>query len=174
MPMTWLYLQMVEKKSLKSIMDCLKKYEAWSGQAIKKSNLAIYFSDRITRPRKRAILRATGFVQGSFPFKYLGFPIVTCRLLNRHLEDLLEKIKRKIEGWKARLLSKGARLILLRHVLSSVPVHLLSIIPIPKSTIESLNRTFSSFFGVWKIGNQKRNGWLGKKFANLLRRGELV
>ncbi|KAF5442560.1 hypothetical protein F2P56_035204 [Juglans regia] len=52
------------KKGVKTIMDCLEKYGAWSGQAVNKQQSAIYFSKHITRARRRSSLRTTGFGQG--------------------------------------------------------------------------------------------------------------
>lgn len=73
----------------------------------------------------------TGFTEGQFPFNYLGVPIVDGRLKIIHFDPLLEMVSKKLAGWKNRLLSQGGRLILLRHVLSSMPIHL-SVIQMPK------------------------------------------
>lgn len=63
-----------------------------------------------------------------------------------YLEDLLLRIHKKIEGWKMRFLSLGARLILLKHILSSLPVHLLAVLRALKSIFMSINRLCSTFF----------------------------
>ncbi|XP_042942930.1 uncharacterized protein LOC122277118 [Carya illinoinensis] len=93
---------------------------------------------------------------GEFPCKYLGAPIVDGRLKARHLDYLVAKVQNKLEGWKSRLLSQGGRLILLRHVLSSMPIHLLSVIQKPASVIKKLNSLFSGFFWGDKNGKVKR------------------
>ena len=76
----------------------------------------------------------SGFSMGQFPMKYLGVPIFSGRVKSWYFDDLLFKISKKIEGWKMRYLSAGARLLLIKHVLSSLPVHLLSVLPVPKQT----------------------------------------
>ncbi|KAG2727823.1 hypothetical protein I3760_01G177000 [Carya illinoinensis] len=59
---------------------------------------------------------------------------------------LLECIEKKLTGWKSRLLSQGGRLILLRHVFSSLTIHLLSLTQMPKAVIRKLNGLFANFF----------------------------
>lgn len=52
------------------------------------------------------------------------------------------------------MLSNGARLLLLRHVLANNPIiHLLAIMLVPKKVFSYLNKTFSSsfFFFFWDV-----------------------
>ncbi|KAG6673010.1 hypothetical protein I3842_16G088800 [Carya illinoinensis] len=56
-------------------------------------------------------------------------------------------------GWRSRLLFQGGRLMLLRHVLSSMPIHLLSVLHVPKVVIQKVNYLCASFF--W--GSQDRS-----------------
>lgn len=44
--------------------------------------------------------------------------------INSLLEPLLLKVKKKLASWKATLLSQGGRLILIKHVFSSIPMHI--------------------------------------------------
>ncbi|KAG2705714.1 hypothetical protein I3760_05G069400 [Carya illinoinensis] len=97
-----------------------------------------------------------GFSEGFFPFKYLSVPIVTGRLKASDLDDLLGKVKRKIAGWKMKLLSAGGRTILLRHVLSSMATHLLAVLHVPNVVLLALNRLLSSFFWGDTTGKGKR------------------
>ncbi|XP_042980090.1 uncharacterized protein LOC122310271 [Carya illinoinensis] len=98
-----------------------------------------------------------GIPKGSLPFKYLGVPIVSGRLKVIHFDEFLCKIRDKIGGWHSRLLSNGARLLLLKHVLGSLPIHLLSILQVPKSVLSSISRCFSNFFWGYKDGRPKKH-----------------
>ncbi|XP_042983328.1 uncharacterized protein LOC122312726 [Carya illinoinensis] len=144
------------KASLKAITDVLKTYEQWSGQAVNKNKSHIFFSTQISASRHRALLRFTGFTEGSFPFKYLGVPIITGRLKIPHFDDLIAKVQSKLEGWQARLLSSGAHLTLIKHVLQSILVHSLSILKTPKAVIEKIHRIISTFFWGVKDGKPKK------------------
>lgn len=61
------------------------------------------------------------------------------------MNELVGKIGARIGGWMSRLLSSGVRLLLVKHVLSSIPIHMLSILQAPKSILVSLNRLLSNF-----------------------------
>lgn len=88
----------------------------------------------------------TGFVKGHFPFTYLGVPTVDGKLNTCHFGLLLEKMGKKISGWKSWLLSQGGRLILLQHVLSSMPMHLLLALHVPKLVFKKSQGLFANFF----------------------------
>lgn len=111
-----------------------------------KDKSAIFFLKKLSVQRKGELLQVTGFLEGKFPFTYLGVPIVDGKLKGCHFEPLIQKISKKIEGWKSRLLSQGSRLVLLRHVLSSMTLHLLAILNAPKMVIKKIQGMFASFF----------------------------
>jgi len=96
------------------------------------SKSSIFFSNLISDSRHRELIRVSGFSMGNFPTRYLGVPIFSGRVKSWYFDDLSIKISKKIEGWKMRYLSAGARLLLIKHVFSSLPVHLLSVLPVPK------------------------------------------
>lgn len=75
-------------------------------------------------------MRFIGFVEGKFPVTYLGVPLVLGRLTSRDFDPLVRKIKNKMTRLKLRLLSQGARLVLLRHVLTCMATHLLAILQV--------------------------------------------
>ncbi|KAK3199206.1 hypothetical protein Dsin_022621 [Dipteronia sinensis] len=117
--------------SIRNLANALETYEKWSGQRISKAKSALFPSKYITPASKRGLLRITGFLEGKFPVTYLGEPLVSRKSTSRIMEPLVEKIRKKIAGWKFKLLSQGGRLILLRHVLSSMPIHWMSVINVP-------------------------------------------
>uniref|UniRef100_A0A2N9I908 Reverse transcriptase domain-containing protein n=1 Tax=Fagus sylvatica TaxID=28930 RepID=A0A2N9I908_FAGSY len=81
----------------------------------------------------------------ALPMNYLGLPL-GARYKSKALWDpVLEKMGRKLAGWKKLYLSKGARLTLIKSTVSSLPVYFLSLFPIPASVnrrIERLQREF--------------------------------
>ena len=68
---------------------------------------------------------------------------------------ILEKMEKKLSGWKRLYLSKGGRLMLIKSTLSSLPMYFLSLFTIPKAVaarLESIQRNFlwGSFEGSFK------------------------
>ena len=75
---------------------------------------------------------------GSLPMKYLGMPLGNSFKTASIWNPILEKIERKLSGWKRIYLSKGGRLMLLKSTLSSLPTYYLSLFSIPKSVAARL------------------------------------
>lgn len=82
----------------------------------------------------------------NFSTTYLGAPLFPGRMMACMFEPLVDKILNKIETWKAKLLSQGDQLILLRHVLSRMASHTLTIYLMAKMVVKNINAHLSTFF----------------------------
>ncbi|KEH35150.1 hypothetical protein MTR_3g081050 [Medicago truncatula] len=65
------------------------------------------------------------------PFMYLGLPIGGNPRRFQFWEPIVNRIKSRLSGWNSRFLSFGGRLILLKSVLTSLPVDALSFFKAP-------------------------------------------
>ncbi|XP_042939510.1 uncharacterized protein LOC122274547 [Carya illinoinensis] len=90
-----------------------------------------------------------------------------------HLEDMMNKVRQKISGWKMRLLSSGGKLILLRHVISSMAIHLLAVLQVPQVTISKIHQLMSSFFWGESDGRDKRKWVEWRYICNPVEEGGL-
>ena len=85
------------------------------------------------------------------PMSYLGIP------LGAHFKDasiwnpILERVEKKLFGWKRLYLSKGGRLTLLKSTLSSLPTYYLSLFTIPQHITDRLERIQRNF--LWGSSN---------------------
>lgn len=57
-------------------MKTIERYEKWSRQSINKAKSAMVFSKQINFIHRRGLLRISVFVEGKFPFTYLGVPMI--------------------------------------------------------------------------------------------------
>jgi hypothetical protein len=69
---------------------------------------------------------------GRLPFLYLGLPIYGDPRKIVFWYPLVDRIKRRLSGWKSCNLSIGGRLILLKFVMSFVPIYFLFFIKVPR------------------------------------------
>ncbi len=69
---------------------------------------------------------------GSLPMSYLGLPLGASFKASSVWNPILEKVERRLAGWKKLYLSKGERLTLLKSTLSSLPTYHLSLFKVPK------------------------------------------
>jgi hypothetical protein len=85
-----------------------------------------------------------------FPIPYLGVPLSIWKLRAQDLQPLIDNLHDKLSGWRAGLLSKGDRLVLVKSVLSTTPIHIMLATDIPKPITEAIVKCQRSFF--WKMG----------------------
>lgn len=91
------------------------------------------------------LLNVLGCKQGSLPMKYLGLALGANFKDKALWNPILEKMERKLVGWRRLYLSKGPRVTLIKSTLSNLPTYFLSLFPIPASVanrIEKLQRNF--------------------------------
>ena len=67
------------------------------------------------------------------PMKDLGLPLGVPYKSTKIWNDIIEKMGRKLAGWKKMYLSKGGRLTLIKSTLSNLPMYFMSLFPIPVS-----------------------------------------
>jgi len=58
----------------------------------------------------------------------------------------VNRVKSRLSSWNSRFLSFGGHLVLLKSVLTSLPVYALSFFKTPSGIISSLESLFNSFF----------------------------
>lgn len=137
--------------SIKGCLNLLNLYCECSGQRVNAAKSSFLLSNNAPRERIQITIQATKFQHKKFPLEYLGVPLFQGRAKAIYFEGMIKKVRSKIDGWKNKLLSKGGKLILLKHILLSMPVYQFSAFDVPKAVIKSLESIFSSF--IW--GNYK-------------------
>ncbi|GAU35629.1 hypothetical protein TSUD_30470, partial [Trifolium subterraneum] len=75
---------------------------------------------------------------GKILFLYLGLPIGGDPRRLSFWDPVLARFKKRLSGWKIRFFSFGGRLILLKSVLTSLPVYALSFFKAPSGIISSI------------------------------------
>jgi hypothetical protein len=78
--------------------------------------------------------------RASFPIQYLGLPLTLGRTRLVHLQYIQDKAKAKLAGWQGKLVNVAGQHELVRLVLSSVQVYLLTVIKVPKKFIKELDK----------------------------------
>ncbi|OAY82034.1 hypothetical protein ACMD2_01647 [Ananas comosus] len=69
---------------------------------------------------------------GTLPTTYLGFPLSPRPPTKEVWRGIIQKLRNRIDGWQAKLLSRGGRLILVNAVLTNLPLYFLSVFKMPK------------------------------------------
>ena len=83
-------------------------------------------------------------------FKYLGIPIFKSKPKVAHWTPLLDKLKLKIQAWGASWLNNVGKVILMKYVLTSLPLYQHSILLAPKTFISKMDGLLRRF--LWEGG----------------------
>ncbi|KAE8716020.1 hypothetical protein F3Y22_tig00110156pilonHSYRG00217 [Hibiscus syriacus] len=91
---------------------------------------------------------------GALPMSYLGLPVGTSKNSDMLWEPVIQNFSSKLAGWKASTLSLAGRLVLVKTVLSSLPIFFMSIFKIPPKVNRKLNSIMASF--LWGEGPERK------------------
>lgn len=120
------------------------------------------------------VKEVTGFSQKDSPITHLGCPLYIGRQRIIYYSDLIAKISKRISGWQSRILSFGGKTTLVKHVLQSIPIHTLSAISPPKTTIRQIQDLSADFFWGHKKKRKNTSGLPGRHSSTLMMRVVLV
>ncbi|MFS7897453.1 putative reverse transcriptase zinc-binding domain-containing protein [Helianthus anomalus] len=84
--------------------------------------------------------------KGSFPVKHLGLVVGANMNLARNWKSVIDVFKNRLSIWKAKNLSYGGRVTLLKSVLNSLPTYFFSLFKAPAKVLDSLERIRRAFF----------------------------
>ncbi|CAN1807687.1 Putative ribonuclease H protein At1g65750 [Linum perenne] len=97
-------------------------------------------------PNARRLASIFGCSVDKLPTTYLGLPLGADGGRVSIWEPVTNSMERKLQSWKAKYLSFGARLTMIKSVLSSLPVYFLSMFKAPNLVIKKLERLQKRFF----------------------------
>ncbi|XP_038973679.1 uncharacterized protein LOC120105381 [Phoenix dactylifera] len=142
-----LLLARATRRTAEVLRRILWHYCEASGQRVNLGKSSVCFSPRIRSAVRISILQILGVGEQEGLLRYLGVPISGRRLRSRDCSSLEISIRHRLEGWQMHSLSMMGRITLVRSVLSSIPIYLLSNSFIPVSLVRSLERIFRNF--IW-------------------------
>lgn len=97
-----------------------------------------------------------GCTQTNFSITYLGMPLSVDRPKKEAFLPLIEKVDRKLSGWKSKMISRGGRLQLVHSVLSTIPIYHMSCFRLPKWVIQKIDKIRRSF--LWAKPSKGKRG----------------
>ena len=149
----------VDIEGAKNMKLLLCAFEHLSGLKINfhKSQLFCYGA---AKERELEYSEIFGCNKGHYPFKYLSIPMHHRKLSNEDWNDIIERLKKRLNGWKGKMLSVGGRLVLINSILTSITMFMLSFFKIPRKVLEKLDQIRSRFF--WEGEGHKKKYRLTK------------
>nr|GEX13213.1 RNA-directed DNA polymerase, eukaryota [Tanacetum cinerariifolium] len=93
-----------------------------------------------------------GCMHGSIPFMYLGLPVGKSMHFYEGWGEVVNRVRDRLFAWKAKSLSIGGILTLIKFLLCSIPIYHLSLFKAPDKIINLLESIRARFFWGFKDG----------------------
>ncbi|GJS85892.1 RNA-directed DNA polymerase, eukaryota [Tanacetum coccineum] len=94
----------------------------------------------------KGVADGVGCTAGTLPYTYLEVPIGNKMSKVNDLKDLIDKFKNRLSNWKIKTLSVGGRVTLLKSVLGSIAIYLMSIFKTPITMLNDIESIRNKFF----------------------------
>ncbi|KAA0065894.1 LINE-1 retrotransposable element ORF2 protein [Cucumis melo var. makuwa] len=127
--------------------------KAASGLTINRSKSSITLVN-IPTNRSAEVANLWNFPTRPFPIDYLGVPLGGKPNSKGFWTNIVDKIQKKLNGWKYSQLSKGGKLTLIQASLSSLPTYQLSVFKAPNGVGKSIEKCWRDF--LWKNKNDSK------------------
>ena len=105
----------------------------------------MFFSSNTPHNTRSAICRELRTTYTGDLGNYLGLPPIIGRGKKQAFMEVKQKIAKKLQGWKGKLLSQAGREILIKSVAQAIPVYTMSCFQIPDNLGIEINSMVSKF-----------------------------
>ncbi|CAL1381633.1 unnamed protein product [Linum trigynum] len=136
-----------DQKQGEEILACLDRFCGASGERVNKDKSCVFFSKNTKDQVKTRISDTLGIQQTNNLGRYLGVPVIHGRVTKDTYKYILEKIDKRLSGWKARSLSLAGRVTLAVSVLNALPNYVMQTAVLPISVCDTIDRKVRAF--VW-------------------------
>ena len=143
-----------------TIRDVLDEFCSISGQTISEAKSRVYFSPNVDRDTRESLSDILGFASTPSLGKYLGIPIRHPRSSSHEYNFVLDRVKQKLAGWKANMLSLAGRAILVQASSAAIPSYVMQCDKLPGRILDGIDRVNRNF--LWgTTETTKKIHWVG-------------
>ena len=128
-----------------AIRDVLDVFCSLSGQSVSDAKSRVYFSPNVDRDSRESFCDILGFASAPSLGKYLGIPIKHPGSSSQDFNFILNRVKTKLAGWKANLLSLAGRAVLVQASSTAIPAYVMQCTHIPNKILEGIDRVNRNF-----------------------------
>ena len=144
-----------DNTSLPALKTILLWYCSLSGQTINHSKSELFCSPNIDTSIQESLASYLQVNLVKEPSMYLG---INFNLRGKNIadfQDLIDRVQKKLQGWKAKLLSQAGRCTLISSVLQSMPLYSFSCFKIPEAVCNKLDAITRAFWWGHNPGERK-------------------
>lgn len=152
-----------DSENCHAINDVLQEFCLRSGKSVSEAKSRVFFSPNVDPDQRNLLSGILRFRSTPNLGKYLGFPL---KLPGDHHHDfgfVLDRVKRKLAGWKANLLSMAGWLVLIHAFSSTIQTILCNMRPSQIKSLMVLTGLTETSFREQQTMSGRRIGLIGRK-----------
>ena len=142
-----------------ALQRILKVYEDASGQQLNRAKTSLFFSRNTPSAIQEEIKQRFGTQVIKQHEKYLGLPSLVEKNKKNTFNEIKEKIRKKLVGWKEKMLSKAGKEILIKAVAQAIPTYTMSCFKLPDVLCDELTSMIRNFWWGQKE-DERKIAWL--------------
>lgn len=143
LPMTVFFSLKQIRKRFYVLLSC---YAEQSGQAINFQKSGIFFSSNVRRDKQLEFSGLLGVHNDISTSNYLGLPSLIGRSKKMVFGFLKDKIRKRIQAWGAKPISRAGKTILFKNVSQSIPSYCMSCFLLPKMLCQEMERILNNYW----------------------------
>ena len=163
-----------KQEEVQVIMDTLQLYAKASGQCINMEKSSILFSSNTKVEQREWIKNNLGVKEVDRFESYLGLPTLIGRLKYQTFSFLKDRVWKKFQGWKGKLLSRAGKEVLIKAVAQSIPTYTMGVFLLLINLCDELNAMCARFGGDKLAMKGRFIGGVGICYLHPRNRGEWV
>ena len=142
------------------IREVLHEFCSRFGQSVSGGKSRVYFSPNVGRENRESLRDILGFQSTPNLGKYLGISLKHPGSSANDFNFILDRVKQKLSGWKANLWSLAGRVVLVKHVSSTIPNYVMQCNHLLSKIIDGIDRVNRNF--LWGSSKMARKvHWVG-------------
>ncbi|KAL1548779.1 hypothetical protein AAHA92_16968 [Salvia divinorum] len=130
-----------------AIRELLDQYSQYSGHRVSINKTQLFFSPNTDADTAMKIESILHFKVVDNLGMYLGIPIIHGRATYATFRYIIDKVRRRLNGWSAASLSMAGRVTLAKAVLSAIPNYCMQAVMLPANVIDEIEKLIRRF--VW-------------------------
>ena len=135
------------KETIYSNTACLNVFCQASGQKVSLRKSSPYFSKNVDPIMVKHLSRISGIPVSTNLGRCLGVSSIHGRVNRNTFQHILDKVRLRLDGWKAKYLSLAGLHVLAQTVISSIPMFAAQSAFFPKSLALEINKKLGSLSG---------------------------
>ena len=137
----------------------LQEFCSRSGQRVSEAKSRVFFSSNVGPDQRELFSGILGFNSTPNLGKYLGFPLKHVGDRKHDFDFVLDRVKKKLAGWKANLLSMADWAVLIQASSSTIPNYVMQYASLLNKILNGIDRVNRNF--LWgTTDHTKRMHWV--------------